>query len=148
MLLQANNVRHIFIEQVGGGSIGGTKQSGSSMFGFGYMAGMARAIAMHVGIPYTYLTPQKWRKVVGMVGGPEGNKSRARASQLFPGCDTLWPLKKHDGRAEAALIALAGLTITNGEKNDVGSSQSDGRRVSVPASPRSKTQGKPKRGSA
>jgi hypothetical protein len=31
-----------------------------------------------------------------------------RANQLLPFCTDMWPLKKHDGRAEAALIAVYG----------------------------------------
>jgi hypothetical protein len=34
--------------------------------------------------------------------------ARAMASKLFPAVATQWHLKKHDGRAEAALIALCG----------------------------------------
>jgi hypothetical protein len=33
---------------------------------------------------------------------------RARASQLLPEAADQWPLRRHDGRAEAALIALYG----------------------------------------
>jgi hypothetical protein len=38
----------------------------------------------------------------------EKDGARARASQLLPQHAGHWPLKKHDGRAEAALIALYG----------------------------------------
>jgi hypothetical protein len=39
--------------------------------------------------------------------------ARARASQLLPGAADQWPLVKHDGRAEAALIALWGIRSLN-----------------------------------
>jgi hypothetical protein len=38
----------------------------------------------------------------------EKDGARARASQLIPAGASWWPLVKHDGRAEAALIALYG----------------------------------------
>jgi hypothetical protein len=37
-----------------------------------------------------------------------GNGARARATQLLPAAAHRWPLVKHDGRAEAALIAYYG----------------------------------------
>jgi hypothetical protein len=39
---------------------------------------------------------------------------RARASQLLPGSADQWRLRRHDGRAEAALIALYGLRQLGG----------------------------------
>jgi hypothetical protein len=42
--------------------------------------------------------------VVGAPAGKDG--ARARASQLIPSAAHHWPLKKHDGRAEAALLAF------------------------------------------
>jgi hypothetical protein len=40
--------------------------------------------------------------------------ARARASQLLPQAAHQWPLKKHDGRAESALIALYGARQLSG----------------------------------
>jgi hypothetical protein len=40
--------------------------------------------------------------------------ARARASQLLPAGVQLWPLVKHDGRAEAALLALYGVRQLGG----------------------------------
>jgi hypothetical protein len=39
--------------------------------------------------------------------------ARARASELFRGGAVHWPLVKHDGRVEAALIALWGIRALN-----------------------------------
>lgn len=141
-------VGHIYIEKVGGGMIGGTKQSGSSMFGFGYMAAFAHAVAIHSRVPYTFIIPQTWRKRAGISGSSDGNLSRVRASQLIPGSDSFWPLKKHDGRAEAALIAWAGVNTTV-EGNPTSAEQTDGRRTDRHpkrnSSPRKHLKGSPRK---
>jgi hypothetical protein len=46
--------------------------------------------------------------VLGVPAAKDG--SRARASQLMPAATHHWPLVKHDGRAEAALIGHCGLS--------------------------------------
>jgi hypothetical protein len=48
-----------------------------------------------------------WKKALGVPADKDG--ARARASQLMPENAWLWPLVKHDGRAEAALIAYWGI---------------------------------------
>lgn len=100
-------------------------QGVTSMFSFGYSAGFMYGLVVASGKPHTFLTPQSWKKIVGL-SGSDGEQSRARASQLMPGCARFWPLKKHDGRAEAALIAWAGKMMIEGKSS--GSSNNDGRR--------------------
>jgi crossover junction endodeoxyribonuclease RuvC len=98
---------HAFIEQVG--AMPG--QGVSSMFAFGKVYGAIIAcVACHC-IPYTLVTPVKWKKATGVPVGEGSSKdgSRARASQLMPQHASLWARVKDDGRAEAALIAYYGL---------------------------------------
>ena len=52
------------------------------------------------------VAPQKWKRALAVPADKDG--ARARASVLLPKHSGHWPLKKHDGRAEAALIALYG----------------------------------------
>jgi hypothetical protein len=58
-------------------------------------------------IKSTLITPQTWQKAMGVSGGKDG--ARARAMELFPYQMDFFKLKKHDGRADAALIACWGL---------------------------------------
>jgi len=62
-------------------------------------------------IPYTMVAPRTWKKDMKCPKDKDG--ARMRASELMPSHAHNWPLKKHDGRAEAALIALYGDGIVN-----------------------------------
>lgn len=72
-------------------------------FTFGFSTGALHGLLVAMGIPYDTVTPQKWKKALGLTGDKDA--SRRLASRLMPQHAHLWPLKKHDGRAEAALIA-------------------------------------------
>lgn len=79
-------------------------QGVTSMFSFGRTLGQIEAAIAAAGIPISYASPVVWKKALRVPAGKDG--ARARASQLLPAYAHLWPLVKHDGRAEAALIAL------------------------------------------
>ena len=66
--------------------------------------GVLAALAVHT----SYVTPQRWQKVVEVRGGKDG--ARLRAIELFPAYASLFARKKDDGRADAALIAWYGAT--------------------------------------
>jgi len=100
---------HVFIERVG--AMPG--QGVTSMFSFGYSAGFVYGLVVAAGKPHTFITPQSWKKIVGL-SGSSGDQSRARASQLMPECASFWARKKDEGIAEAALIAYAGHQILTG----------------------------------
>lgn len=102
LILRPLSPCHVWVEQVG--AMPG--QGVSSMFAFGMAYGYARGIPAALGYPVTLIGPAAWKSA--MRCGVEN--ARARASQLFPRYANLWPLKGHDGRAEAALIALYGST--------------------------------------
>ena len=94
---------HAFIEQVGAMP----NQGVTSMFNFGKGYGMWIGILAALEIPYTFVTPQKWKKEL-MQGMSDKDASRLRAQQLYPTISDQLKLKKHDGRAEAILIAEYG----------------------------------------
>lgn len=98
----ADVTTHAFIELVGARP----GQGVTSMFSFGTTYGLLRGAIAACGIPRTYVTPAKWKKVLGVAA--EKDSARARASQLMPQHAHYWPLVKDDGRAEAAMIALYG----------------------------------------
>jgi len=93
---------HTFIEQVG--AMPG--QGVSGVFAFGKAYGIIIGVLAARGVPMTFVNPRVWKKALGVPAAKDG--ARARASQLMPTSAFWWPLVKHDGRAEAALIALYG----------------------------------------
>ena len=82
-------------------------QGVTSSFNFGLTYGAIRGILAACGVPFQTVSPQVWKRHFGLLGQPK-DASRAEASRRLPGYANLWPLKKHDGRAEAALLALYG----------------------------------------
>jgi crossover junction endodeoxyribonuclease RuvC len=75
-------------------------------FSFGKAAGFAEMAVAAAGIPYTLVPPASWKAALRVPADKDA--ARLRASQLMPKAAKHWPLKKHDGRAEAALLALWG----------------------------------------
>jgi crossover junction endodeoxyribonuclease RuvC len=94
---------HVWLERVS--AMPG--QGVTSMFSFGRGVGQLEGVLAALRVPVSYVTPQSWQKAVGMAKGPDG--ARHRASQLMPEMANLWPLKKHHGRADAALIGWYGV---------------------------------------
>jgi len=105
-MLGVYNVQHCYLENIN--AFPG--QGVTSMFQMGRGYGQIEmALASHK-IPVTYIAPQVWKKALGVPKDKDG--ARQRASQLMPAESHQWSLKKHDGRAEAALIALYGKNKT------------------------------------
>jgi crossover junction endodeoxyribonuclease RuvC len=82
-------------------------QGVTSVFSFGRSLGAIEGVLAARLIKTTLVTPQTWQKAMGVSGGKDG--ARARAMELFPWNVDYFKLKKHDGRADAALIACWGL---------------------------------------
>lgn len=84
-------------------------QGVSSMFQFGESLGIIRGMMAGLSIPTILVTPQVWKKDMKL---PAASKewSRQRAAQLWPSHAKEFSRVKDDGRAEAALLALWGLT--------------------------------------
>lgn len=88
------------------------RQGVSSTFSFGTAFGMAQGVLAGLRIPRTMIRPTDWRKVAGVRG--DKSASRMRAVELFPEHRDKFARVKDDGRAEAALIAYAGLLKETG----------------------------------
>jgi crossover junction endodeoxyribonuclease RuvC len=86
-------------------------QGVTSMFSFGQTYGGILGVLAALGIAVSHVQPAVWRKTMCVRGGKDA--SRLRASELWPDAVGLWPLKKHDGRAEAVLIAAYGRLAFN-----------------------------------
>lgn len=94
---------HAFVENVN--AMPGEGPAGA--FAFGKAVGYAEMACAAIGVPVTTITPMEWKRGLSVPADKAG--ARARASQLLPQASGHWPLVKHDGRAEAALIALYGV---------------------------------------
>jgi len=83
----------------------------SSVWRFSAAFTTARVVVQLADIPLIFVTPAKWKKALGLKGGPDGKEpSRARALEAFPLCHTHFARKKDHNRAEAALLALYAAT--------------------------------------
>jgi crossover junction endodeoxyribonuclease RuvC len=84
------------------------RQGASSGFKYGRAVGALEAVLAGCEIPMTIIEPTMWKKV-HQLRGHEKEASRQRALQLFPAAHAVFARKMDHGRAEAALIALAGI---------------------------------------
>lgn len=105
-ILKEFHIHHAFIEKVNAQPGNGTAAS----FAYGYGVGAIDAVVMCCDIPFTHVTPQKWKKELSVPADKDG--ARQRASQLLPAFAHNWTRKKDDGIAESALIALYGMRTT------------------------------------
>lgn len=107
----------VFLEQLHArASGGGMQQMGSMMKTVGIILGTIDCTRF----PLEEVTPQKWKGTYGLIDKPSLGGKRKTDSQrkaqsldvarrLFPGLHADLKLAKHDGRAEALLIAHWGL---------------------------------------
>jgi crossover junction endodeoxyribonuclease RuvC len=96
-----------FVEMVGArpgeGAVGA--------FAFGRSRGVVEGVLGALGVPTTHITPASWKRAVGLPAGRDGAKDAARSAAIarWPAKASLFARVKDDGRAEACLIAIAGL---------------------------------------
>jgi crossover junction endodeoxyribonuclease RuvC len=102
-LIANSGADHCFVEQAQGMPGQSAYATGIFFLTYGFILGILTAR----NLPYTIVHPRKWKVGLGVPAEKDG--ARARASQLLPQAADQWPLKKHDGRAEAALIAYWGI---------------------------------------
>jgi crossover junction endodeoxyribonuclease RuvC len=80
-------------------------------FAFGRSRGVIEGACGALSLSVAFITPPVWKRLVGIPPGKEGAKDAARSEAIrrWPDKAQLFARVKDDGRAEAALIALAGL---------------------------------------
>ncbi len=106
MIRSARREASVFvIEQVGG--IPG--QSAPAAFTFGHGVGAAVGMAIAAGYQIERVAPSQWKSALRVPA--DKRAARARASELLPAYSELWPLQKHDGRAESSMMALWGWQV-------------------------------------
>lgn len=77
----------------------------ASAFAFGQCTGVLIGALTAQMVPLEFVTPPAWKRAVGIPAGSDKDRSRYRASELYPREAHLWARKRDDGRAEAVLIA-------------------------------------------
>jgi hypothetical protein len=83
-------------------------------FSFGDAKGVVRGCLAAAAIPTIFITPVTWKRVVGVPPGKDmKDMARSNAINRWPSKAQLFARKMDDGRAEAALIGLAGLLRFN-----------------------------------
>lgn len=87
-------------------------EGGVGGFSFGLTYGIIRGVITAHKIPYSLAHPAKWKREMSCPA--DKDMARQRAGQLLPHETGRWPLVKHHGRAEAALLALWGLRSMGG----------------------------------
>lgn len=94
---------HVYVESVHSMP----KQGVASSFNFGHSTGTVMGVLGAMGLPHTLVTPQAWKKSVGLIG-TDKDAARARAIQLWPKWADLHKKGKGQALADAALIARHG----------------------------------------
>jgi crossover junction endodeoxyribonuclease RuvC len=79
-------------------------------FAFGRARGVVDGILAACGAAASHITPAVWKRAVGLSLISKGT-SRAEAIRRWPDLAALFVRVKDDGRAEAALIGVAGLML-------------------------------------
>jgi crossover junction endodeoxyribonuclease RuvC len=77
-------------------------QGVTSMFNFGYSAGILAGVCAGLGIPTVFYRPAAWKRQAGV--SADKGAARQMAQRLWPGSRAFDRVKDH-GRAEAALLA-------------------------------------------
>lgn len=102
MLVTRDNLLSAVLERVS--SRPGEGVSSAFKFGTGY--GMIQGVLAAHGVPVRFVTPQVWKRAMGIPSGAPKDASRQRAMEAFPTQALLFSRKKDHGRADAALLAL------------------------------------------
>ena len=79
-------------------------------FGFGRSRGIIEGVLGTMGVPVDMVAPSWWKRRIGIPpGADKKNVARSEAIRRWPALADRFARKKDDGRAEAALIAVAGM---------------------------------------
>ena len=97
--------RHAFVELIGPRPT----DAKIAAFSFGRCRGSIEGVCGGLGVPITMLAVPSWRRAVGLPPGASKDMARGEAIRRWPAKAGWFARVKDDGRAEAALIAVAGL---------------------------------------
>jgi len=87
-------------------------------FAFGRSKGVIEGVCAAAGLPVSFITSPVWKRAVGIPPGKDGAKDAARSEAIrrWPDKAGLFARVKDDGRAEASLIAVAGILKSGASK--------------------------------
>jgi hypothetical protein len=109
-IIYKSHASRAFVERVGPRPMEGAVGA----FAFGNAAGVVRGCLAAAAIPALFITPATWKRVVGVPPGKDmKDMARSKAIERWPAKADLFKRKSDDGRAEAALIGIAGLLRFN-----------------------------------
>jgi crossover junction endodeoxyribonuclease RuvC len=91
-------------------------QGVSSVFTFGCAYGVVIGCLAGLGAPISYVTPAKWKAHFRLLG-KDKDASRELAIRLYPKAAPKLTLKKHQGRADALLLARYGFDMDTGGRH-------------------------------
>lgn len=103
-----NEKNVVALENVNAMAKGGTKQGAVSMFNFGMGFGMIKMALTVLEFEVSLIAPISWKRQHGLVGSDKSASiplARAFITHCGMNADSYIKLKKHDGRADAVLIA-------------------------------------------
>jgi crossover junction endodeoxyribonuclease RuvC len=100
-LRSGNDICVVWIEAVSSSPQMGVR----SAYNFGEGVGLIHGVLATLQFPVRLTRPQVWKKAAGLIG-KDKDASRSLARQLWPDWSDSFNLKKSDGMAEAAIIAL------------------------------------------
>lgn len=110
-IIETSGAKRAIVEEVGvrpgEGAVGA--------FAFGRSRGVVEGVLAALAIPTTMITPAAWKRIVRLQAGADKDSSRNEAIRRWPAKASLFARVKDDGRAEAALIAVAGLKQEGGQ---------------------------------
>jgi crossover junction endodeoxyribonuclease RuvC len=92
------------------------KNGSVASFKLGMATGVVLGCIQTLQHPLVRIRPQEWKKTMGLIK-KDKNASRGLARELWPHLADEFKLVKHDGRAEAALIAEAYRRTEHGRNN-------------------------------
>jgi crossover junction endodeoxyribonuclease RuvC len=86
------------------------KEGAVGAFSFGRSRGVIEGGCAALSLPIRFLTPAAWKRAVGLPAGRDAkDAARSEAIRRWPAHAGLFARVRDDGRAEAALVGLAGL---------------------------------------
>jgi crossover junction endodeoxyribonuclease RuvC len=106
-----SHAHHAFVEFVGArpgeGAVGA--------FSFGRSRGVVEGVLGAAGIPVSFIAPAAWKRAAGLSLASK-DAARAEAIRRWPSHAAVFARVKDDGRAESALIAVAGIVRQGGKQ--------------------------------
>lgn len=111
--IHAWNPDRVYLEDVHCNGLNGSKANWS----LGFWKGMVEGVVSSLRHPLVKMSPQEWKKLNGLIG-KDKEASRFLARELYPLHADKFKFKKNVDRAEAALIARAGVMAFVRERND------------------------------